>query len=67
VGQDGAVYTRDSARWSRVDLGFVIDETLHSVWVAPGGDVWAVGGQVLTLPLVDGILLHEGAHIPAPP
>jgi len=64
VGQEGVVYTRDGSRWSAVDTGFNIDESLHSVWVDPSGGVWAVGGQVLTLPLVDGVVLHQGTHIP---
>jgi hypothetical protein len=64
VGQDGAVYTRGGSRWSAVTLGFPIDESFHSVWVDPSGGVWAVGGQVQTLPVVDGIMLHEGAELP---
>lgn len=65
VGQQGAVYTRGDAGWSSVNLGFNVDESLHSVWVDPTGGVWTVGGQVLTLPLVDGIVLHEGATVPS--
>jgi hypothetical protein len=64
VGQEGAVYTRGSAGWSAVELGVNIDESFHSVWIDPSGDVWAVGGQVLTLPLVDGVVLHQGTQIP---
>ncbi|HEX2689207.1 MAG TPA: hypothetical protein VHN14_21445 [Kofleriaceae bacterium] len=64
VGQQGAVYTRGSAGWSAVDTGFTIDETFHSVWVDPSGGVWVTGGQVLTLPLIDGVVLHQGAHVP---
>lgn len=64
VGQEGAIYTRDSSRWTAVDVGVQIDESFHSVWVDPSGGVWAVGGQVLTLPVIDGIMLHQGAAIP---
>lgn len=64
VGQEGAIYTRGGSGWSAVPLGFNLDESLHSVWVDPSGGVWAVGGQVLTLPLVDGVLLHQGTHVP---
>jgi hypothetical protein len=64
VGQQGAVYVRGDGGWSAVNLGFPVDETFHSVWVDPSGGVWTVGGQVLTFPLVDGVVLHQGAHVP---
>lgn len=64
VGQEGAVFTRNGASWSAVKLGVVLDESFHSVWVDPSGGVWAVGGQVLTLPLTDGIVVHQGAPVP---
>jgi hypothetical protein len=64
VGQNGAVYARDGSGWSAENLGVNLDESFHSVWLDPSGGVWAVGGQVLTLPLVDGIMLHFGAHVP---
>ena len=64
VGQDGAVYTRKASAWSKVQTGLVIDESFHSVWVDPSGAVWAVGGEVLTPPYLDGIVAHQGAQIP---
>jgi hypothetical protein len=60
VGQFGAVYQRGTDGWSLEDVGLVIDESLHAVWLDPGGGVWAVGGQVLTTPLVRGVMLHKG-------
>lgn len=63
VGQEGAVYSRDGA-WSEVKTGANLDESFHSVWVDDTGGVWAVGGQVLTLPLVDGTLIYNGASAP---
>lgn len=65
VGQDGAVYRRGGGGWTAIDLDIHLDETLHSVWIDPTGGVWCAGGQVLTRPIVDGILLHRGAPIPA--
>jgi hypothetical protein len=65
VGQDGAVYGRGPhGRWTRQETGVYIDETFHSVWTDPSGGIWAVGGQVLTLPLVDGILVYAGSTPP---
>jgi hypothetical protein len=64
VGQEGTVYQRSGSRWSAVKLGITLDEQLHSVWIDPSGGVWAVGGQVLTLPLTDGIVLHQGTQVP---
>jgi hypothetical protein len=64
VGQEGAVYQRDGDTWQKTNTGVHVEEQLHSVWIDPSGGVWAVGGQVLTLPLSNGIVLHQGVHIP---
>jgi hypothetical protein len=64
VGQEGAVYLRSGNGWTEVETGFLLDETFHSVWIDPKGGVWAVGGQVLTRPIFDGIVLHLGSPIP---
>ena len=63
VGQFGTVAERDGAgpgaTWTKTDTGLFVDQTLHSVWVDPTGDVWAVGGQVLNAPFVNGLMLHR--------
>lgn len=64
VGQFGAVYHRGGDGWALEDVGLVLDESLHAVWIDPDGGVWAAGGQVLTTPLVRGVLLHKGKAIP---
>lgn len=64
VGQFGAVYHRGSNGWELEDVGLVLDESLHAVWIDPDGGVWAAGGQVLTTPLVRGVLLHKGEAVP---
>ena len=65
VGQYAAVVERAGgaagARWSAIDTGLSVDRTLHSVWIDPDGGTWAVGGQVLNTPFVDGLLLHRPA------
>jgi hypothetical protein len=68
VGQFGYVAKRDSAGWSEEVTELPPDagnRSLHSVWVDPEGGVWAVGGQVVVEPLVDGWLLHKGAAVPS--
>jgi hypothetical protein len=64
VGQEGAVYKRGSSGWTAQNLGLHLEESFHAVWIDPSGGVWAVGGQVLTLPLGNGIVMHQGTQIP---
>lgn len=62
VGAGGGVYTRTDGAWVQ-DLA-AKDETfqdLHAVWVDPDGGVWAVGGHVSGLPLIQGVLLYRGS------
>lgn len=66
VGTTGAVWQRAvDGNWSEV----TVPETLldyHGVYVDPKGDVWAVGGFVLSEPLRQGMMLHYGAAITPP-
>lgn len=65
VGQDGAVFERGAnGTWRDVALGVAIEESFHSVWVDSAGGVWAAGGQVQTLPVIDGLLLYGGDEPP---
>lgn len=64
VGQYGTVFTRADGGWSEVATGFSLSQSLHSVWVDPSGGVWAAGGNVVTIPLRDGVLMHRGAAVP---
>lgn len=59
------VYRRSSAGWASEGIDFRVVGDLHAVWVDPSGGVWAVGGQVLSLPLTDGVLIHKGPAIAA--
>lgn len=63
VGQFGAVFERQQSKWSSVDTGIALDESLHSVWLDDEGGVWSVGGDVLTKPLRRGVMLHKGKEI----
>jgi hypothetical protein len=64
VGQYGSVYARGDAGWSEQTTGFTFSQSLHSVWVDPSGGVWGAGGNVLTIPLKDGVLVHRGPAVP---
>lgn len=64
VGQYGTVYSRADGGWNEEATGISLSQSLHSVWVDPSGGVWAAGGNVLTIPLRDGVLLHRGPSIP---
>ncbi len=59
VGQFGEIQRRTAGGWVREGADLFLDESLHAVWIDPDGGVWAVGGQVLSFPLVRGVLLHK--------
>ncbi len=40
-------------------------QSFHATWVAPEGDVWAVGGEVLSPALSTGGVAHYGEQAPA--
>jgi hypothetical protein len=58
-GADGMIYSRSDSGWQVEETGLEVYETLHSVWIDPKGGVWAVGGNVTSFPLVDGVLIHR--------
>lgn len=64
VGMAGTVYTRDGARWQPEALGIALRQNLHGTWIDDEGGLWAVGGQTLTAPLDEGVLLHRGTAVP---
>jgi hypothetical protein len=65
VGVSGSVLRRSRGRWEIEETGLFLAETLHSVWIDPDGGVWAVGGQVLSEPLIRGVLIYRGrANVP---
>ncbi len=63
VGAYGSVLARSNAGWTQEDLGFNVAPSLHGSWIDETGGVWVVGGQVLTPPFDEGILLHRGPSI----
>lgn len=63
-GEFGSVLERKDGAWRPVEHGLEVYDTLHAVWVDPAGGVWAVGGQVQSAPLTDGLMIHAGAEVP---
>lgn len=66
VGAGGSIYRGKRGQYDVVDpgLAFGAAESLHAVWVDPQGGVWAVGGDVLTPELDQGLALHSSAAVP---
>lgn len=64
VGFDGAVYRRGDDGWGPDDPGLLVRENLHGTWIDDEGGLWAAGGQTLTAPFTDGVLLRYGTEVP---
>jgi hypothetical protein len=64
VGTFGTVLSRSNAGWADEDIGFPISRNLHGSWIDPDGGVWAVGGDTLSPPFIDGIMIHRGRSVP---
>lgn len=60
VGVDGAIMQRTDEGWTPDDIRVPTYQPLHAVWVDPEGGIWAVGGQVLAYPLINGVLVYRG-------
>ena len=61
AGDFGSVLERRDGAWAEVEHGLEVFDSFHAVWVDPEGGVWAVGGQVQSLPLKDGVMIHRGS------
>jgi hypothetical protein len=64
VGTFGTVLSRNNDGWATEDVGFPISRNLHGSWIDPDGGVWAVGGDTLSPPFIDGIMIHRGRSVP---
>lgn len=62
VGIEAAVAFQTTTGWEVQNTGLASQTTrdFHSVWVDPSGGIWAVGGNVISDPLNDGILAQFG-------
>ncbi|TVR03472.1 MAG: hypothetical protein EA398_04940 [Deltaproteobacteria bacterium] len=69
-GAFGTLLRRIEGVWENVNTGLdVPGESLHAVWIDPSGNVWSVGGNVISAALDEGVLLHgarsDGSSVPA--
>ena len=62
VGIYGSILRMRGGVWAEDDSVF---DHLHAVWVDPSGGVWAVGGEILSAPFSNGVVVHRGAAISA--
>jgi hypothetical protein len=60
VGLFGGLYVRENGAWRAEDAGLGLAQNLHGAWIDDKGELWAVGGQTLSPPLTDGVLIHWG-------
>jgi hypothetical protein len=63
VGLQGSVHEWDGAAWTS-ELAPVTLNEYHACAVSPSGDFWAVGGQLVTRPLNEGVIVYQGAGRP---
>lgn len=64
TGQGGSVFERMDGTWSRVETGLNLGvESLHAAWIDPDGGVWAVGGNVITDALDEGVVIVRGVSV----
>lgn len=65
VGQQGTVIRWSGSEW-------VADEerpttvVLHGVWIDEEGGIWAVGGNLNSTPITDGVILYDGPRVISP-
>lgn len=64
VGFEGSVFIRSAAGWAPEDPDLQVRQNLHGSWIDDQGGLWAVGGQTLTPPFNEGVLLHHGTEVP---
>jgi hypothetical protein len=63
-GAMGEIFSHSASAWSVLDGTPMLDvASLHATWIDPDGGVWAVGGNVLTIDLDHGAIVHRGAHV----
>ena len=51
-------------QWWVEDPDAVVTGTAHGSWIDDDGGLWVAGGQTLSPPYDDGILLHRGTPVP---
>ncbi len=61
TGRDGLVFMRSPEGWERENTELSLGiESLHAAWIDPEGGIWAVGGNVLSDRLDEGVVIVRG-------
>ncbi len=66
VGANGTVLLFRNGQWQSAARNAATEYDFHSVWVDPTGQVWAVGGQIASSPVTNGMIYHFGTTVPSP-
>lgn len=61
VGGQGAVYTLEDSVWSYDPAGLTLRD-YHACAVSPSGELWTVGGQIVSRPLSAGVAAYAGTQ-----
>lgn len=59
VGAQGSVYELEEGSWSYELVGLT-QRDYHACALSPGGELWAVGGQIVSRPLSEGLIAYAG-------
>jgi hypothetical protein len=65
AGRTGAIWYQRGGVWLPEVDNPPTSRDYHSVYIDPTGGIWAVGGQVISAPLFDGMLAHFGTALSA--
>jgi hypothetical protein len=61
VGGQGAVYSLEDGTWSYELVGLTLRD-YHACAISPSGELWTVGGQIVSRPLTAGVVAYAGAQ-----
>lgn len=64
VGANGTVLRRVEERWRPDTVDVLVTLDLHATWIDPEGGAWAVGGDLVSTPMSQGMLLYRGENPP---
>ncbi|MBK8254342.1 MAG: vanadium-dependent haloperoxidase [Polyangiaceae bacterium] len=61
-GEKGTIYKQlPGEGWEQISPGFETEpQSLHAIWSDSSGEIWTVGGNVLSAALDEGVLWHRG-------
>jgi hypothetical protein len=60
VGSNGTLVERHGSDWQQVPNELRVTLDLHAAFIDDEGGAWAVGGDLVSTPKVDGLILYKG-------